>query len=372
MEEIRDGNINILLITVRADFGGAQQHMDLLINNYPSNINLFIAAPMDEPYYFQWQKNKKVIDIFLIPYRKFSLLRFIQLIKYIVNKKIDIVHSHGKGAGLYSRLIKLFVPRIKVVHTFHGLHIQKYSFLKKRLFVIYERTLSFFTDKFINVSNGEYQLCMKNKVFNGEKSVIIYNCVNQLGKIKDARHKLNLPEGKIIIATISRFDYPKNMDLAYDIANRCRYKKNLLFLWVGDGEDKLRIEKKVKEEGLDNIIFTGFKRNIEEYLSATDIYLSTSRWEGLPSAVLEALSLGIPIVATNVAGNNEIVEDNKNGFLFDLSSPDSAVEKLDLLAGNKALYSTFSLNSEEIFKRKINVDNMIENTVAVYKSCFNK
>ncbi len=372
MEEIRDENINVLLITVRADFGGAQQHMDLLINNFPENINIFIAAPMDEPYYFQWQKNKKITDIFLIPYRKFSFLKLVQLIRFVINNRINIVHSHGKGAGLYSRLIKLIVPRIKVVHTFHGLHIQKYNFLKKILFVIYEKTFSFFTDKFINVSNGEYQICLKNKVFHGEKSVIIYNCVNKLNKIKDIRHKLNLQKNKVIITTISRFDYPKNMDLAYDIAKRCRYKRNLLFLWVGDGEDKSRIEKKVKEDGLDNIIFTGFKRNIEEYLSATDIYLSTSRWEGLPLALLEASSLGIPIIATNVIGNNEIVEDNKNGFLFDLSSPEAAVEKIDLLAGNKALYSSFSLKSEEVFKRRINMDNMIKDTVSVYKSCLNK
>ncbi len=372
MEEIKDGYINVLLITVRADFGGAQQHMDLLINNFPKNINLFIAAPMDEPYYLQWKENKKVLDIFIIPYRKFSFLRFAKLIRYIINKKIDIVHSHGKGAGLYSRLIKLFIPRIRIVHTFHGLHIQKYNFFKKRLFVIYERMLSFFTDKFINVSNGEYQLCLKNKVFHEEKSVIIYNCVNQLDKIKNIRHKLNLPEDKIVITTISRFDYPKNMDLAYDIANRCKYKKNLVFLWIGDGEDKLKIEKRVKESGLNSIIFTGFKKNVEDYLNATDVYLSTSLWEGMPSAVLEALSLGIPVVATDVMGNNEIVEDNANGFLFNLSSPEAAVEKIELLLSNKTLYSTFSSNCEAIFKRKINVNNMIKDTVTVYKSCLNK
>ena len=134
-------------------------------------------------------------------------------------------------------------------------------------------------------------------------------------KNDNAKIKFDL-SAKKVVTTISRFDYAKNMSLAYEIAKNFKDNSSIVFLWLGDGDDRIKFESMAQKDGA-NIIFTGFADEVPAYLSATDIYLSTSRWEGLPYALIEAQSLGIPIVATNVVGNNEVVENGKNGFLFE-------------------------------------------------------
>jgi len=120
---------------------------------------------------------------------------------------------------------------------------------------------------------------------------------------------------KIIIATISSFNYQKNMFMVYIVTKMFKDYNNIIFLWIGDRHDKELLERKAKEEKL-NIYFTGITKDIPFYLSATDIYLSTSIWEGLPISLIEAQSLGIPIVATDVVGNNKVVVNNNNRCIF--------------------------------------------------------
>jgi hypothetical protein len=107
--------------------------MDLLINHCPDQINWFVAAPKDEPYYAGWNENENVNDIIEIPHRRFSVLTFFKLVRYVLRKEICIIHSHGKGAGLYSRGMKLFCPGVIVMHSFHGLHAAQYGLLRENV-----------------------------------------------------------------------------------------------------------------------------------------------------------------------------------------------------------------------------------------------
>jgi glycosyltransferase involved in cell wall biosynthesis len=355
--------MKILLITLRADHGGGPKHVNLLINNLSEDFELYVGCPNDKPYYQQWKENEKVKDIFILSHRKFSFKKLFFLYRFINKNQISIVHSHGKGAGIYSRFLKILNPKLKVIHTLHGFHIQEYGILKKNIYIYIEKFLTLFTDKFINVSNGEKTVCLSYKIFENEQSKVIYNGIKPINLIKNAKKKINL-ENKIIITTISRFDYPKNMFLTYEIAKKFKNNKNILFLWLGDGNDKLILEQKAKKENV-NIIFTGFTKDIPLYLSATDIYLSTSRWEGLPYALIEAQSLGLPIVATNVVGNNEVVINNKNGFLFE--SVNEACDCISKLIINNFLYNSFSKNAKQNFMDKFAIRIMINKTNNIYK-----
>lgn len=354
--------MNILYISVRADYGGGPQHIDLVVNNLSSNFDIFLACPNDKPYYENWKENKKVKDIYKMTHRKFTLKKLFGLNKFIKENKIFIIHSHGKGAGIYSRLLKILNPKLKVIHTLHGFHIQEYGTLKKHIYIYIEKFLTLLTDRFINVSNGEKNICLDFNIFKSDQSNVIYNGIRQIEPVENAKQKINL-QGKIVITTISRFDYPKNMFCGYEIAKRFKGIKNIVFLWLGDGDDKMSLEQKAKDEGV-NIVFTGFTKEIPLYLSATDIYLSTSRWEGLPYALIEAQSLGLPIVASNVVGNNEVVLNNKNGFLFE--SIDEACDCLSKLIENKPLYDNFSHNAKQSFKDKFEIKIMIERTEKMY------
>lgn len=355
--------MKILFITLRADHGGGPKHVDLLINNLSNNIEIFLASPQDKPYYDLWSESKRVKDMFVLPHRKFSAKKLLKLNKFIKDNDVKIIHSHGKGAGIYSRMLKILNPRLKVVHTLHGVHIGEYGFLKKRVYIFLERFLALFTDKFINVSNNENSICLKHGLFKKNKSEIIYNGIKALLREDSSRKKFNL-YGKKVVTTISRFDYAKNMALAYEIAKNFKDGADIIFLWLGDGGDRAKFESMAKKDGV-NIIFTGFTDEIAAYLSATDIYLSTSRWEGLPYALIEAQSLGIPIVATNVVGNNEVVENGKSGFLFE--SAQQAHQNIEILLNDEKIYGKMQNQAQLNFKDKFDISVMIRKVEKIYE-----
>ena len=356
----------ILLLSLRADHGGGPKHVDLLINNLSSDMEIFLACPKDKPYYNMWSESKKVKDIFALPHRKFSVKKLLGLNKFIKDNDIEIVHSHGKGAGIYSRMLKILNPRLKIVHTLHGVHIGEYGFLKKSAYIFLERFLTLFTDKFINVSNSENSLCLKLRLFKKSKCEIVYNGIKALLKDDHAKIKFNLSE-KRVVTTISRFDYQKNMSLAYEIAQNFKDNSDIVFLWLGDGDDRTKFESMAQKDGV-NIIFTGFTDEIPAYLSATDIYLSTSRWEGLPYALIEAQSLGIPIVATNVVGNNEVVENGKSGFLFE--SAQQARQDIEILLNDEQIYGKMQGEALLNFKDKFDIGIAVRKVEKIYEEIF--
>lgn len=301
--------MNILYLTVRSDFGGGPRHVAQLISSLSEKYKIYLAAPYGKPYGTEWRNNKKIKGILTIPYRKFSLKTLYQLKNYIKKNDIKIVHSHGNGAGIYSRLLKLLCPKIIVIHTFHGITNNYNSWYKYIANLMIGKVLKYLTDTFILVSNGEKQLGIQLGFINPGKSHVIYNGINDTGE------KQIKSNPKLNIVTLSRFDFPKNMDMAFSIAQQFKEDKNIIFTWVGDGDDFQRLkDQSIKEKT--NINFIGFSNEPIKYLKEGDIYLSTSRFEGLPYALIEAASVGLPIIATNVKGNNECVKDNENGFLF--------------------------------------------------------
>jgi len=102
-----ENKINILFVNLRSGWGGAPKHIDLIIQNLFSIYNIFVAAPIEEPYGTEWLKKLGTENYFELPYRKFSVLKFLKLRAFIKKNKIQIIHAHGKGAGVYARLLKI-------------------------------------------------------------------------------------------------------------------------------------------------------------------------------------------------------------------------------------------------------------------------
>ena len=166
----------ILQITLRADIGGGPEHLYRLVKGFLPNINCFIAAPNDEPYYNLFKEIVGENNLIEIPHRKFELSSLFLLRNVVKNKSISIIHSHGKGAGIYSRLLGI-LTRKKVIHTFHGFHIGNYNSVQKKLYILLEKLLSKFTDKIITVSEGEKQEILDAGICNSRKIVVITNGV---------------------------------------------------------------------------------------------------------------------------------------------------------------------------------------------------
>lgn len=356
----------VIHVTSRADYGGAPNYINTMINNMSEDFDIYLACPKDEPYYNIWSNNKRVKGLFILPHREFSLKHFINLVKFVKKNKIQVFQANGKGAGSY-RFIKLFNWKLKVLYAYRGFHIHKYSNIQRKFYFAYERFMTLFTDKVINVSKGEQEQCIDKGVLKKSLSCQIYNGINPLKK-KEVEELSNRYKGKFVISTLSRFDIQKNMILMYKIAKELRDYKDIHFIWIGDGDDKPILEQKAIEEDLHNIDFVGFKnhKEIAEFFSVTDLYLTTARWEGLPFALVEATSIGLPIVASDVVGNNEVCVHNKNGKLYPSQDVQKAVESILHLYHNREVLNNYAEESLNIFKQFFTVEQMVSNHENLY------
>ncbi len=307
--------LNVLLITARADIGGGPKSTYNIASGLSDSCRVFIASPRDRPYYDVYKACSKIQEVHVIPHRRFTLLALWRLLLFIERNKIELINSNGNGAGLYARLVKLLFPHVKVIHTFRGLNIKDSHSWKRKLYFQYERWAGILTSKFINVSWGEQQACLHYNVIRASKSVIIRNGIDPVERTEPA-DVIKANRDKFIIVSLTRFDYPKNMGLSVCIAEKLRTYEDISFIWVGDGEEKDEIAHAIAAKSLRNVSLPGFSNQVGSFLPYANLYLSTSRREGLPLALLEAASVGLPILATDVIGNNEVVTDGHDGFLF--------------------------------------------------------
>lgn len=360
----------LLYLTIRADHGGGSLHVDQLIQSFNDSYEIFCAAPLETPYGINWYNLLGKDKFFELQHRNFSFVRLLTLKSFIRKNNIRIIHSHGKGGGIYSRLLKLLHPSLIVIHTFHGFHPSNKN-ISNKFYIAFEKFFGKKTDYFINVSNGERDLCKKYEIVKENNSHVVYNGVKQSQVLKinkqEIRNKLCLDQKKFIVLTINRFDPHKNVTQILDIANQFKNQKEISFVIVGDGEERSILTDKAYEQGLDNIIFTGFKNNPLEYIAASDIYISASKGEALGYTLIEALMIGIPVIASNVMGHNEIIRHGENGFLFELNDIKQAKELIHFIYNNPDKTEDLISNGRNKYETFFRFEHMITKISEIYK-----
>lgn len=231
------------------------------------------------------------------------------------------------------------------------------SFLKKLFYFIIELLLGrLLFAKTISCGDTEH---IYSKIFS--KSILVRNGINreELNEIISTKKNFE-PNKQFTIATLGRLTPQKGVDLYSEIVKKSC--KNYRFIWIGDGEQRKTLEK------YENVHITGWidKKEALKIVANSDIYLQTSQWEGLPLSVLEAMALGKAVVATNVIGNKDAIENNKNGLLG------KTAEELSLhikkLEENSTLRKKFGKTSNIIANNKFNNSKNIEILSNIYKT----
>ncbi|HAG10162.1 MAG TPA: hypothetical protein DCK76_01940 [Desulfotomaculum sp.] len=358
----------LLYISARADFGGGPEHMFTLIKGFNKYFEIYTACPRSFPY---WGLYESIIGpgrLFEIPHRKFSLKSFLQLVSLLRSRDMNIVHSHGKGAGIYARLLKIFKNDLRVVHTFHGLHYEEKK-LSNFIQLKAERLLTGFTDKFICVSRAELAEAVKLGICRPQKSSLVFNGIESpdLSGFEDNSFK-EAAGNSFVVLHISRFDSAKNSSLVLKIAEAIKRRDSgVIFAIVGDGPERSALEREAQNRNLSNIYFLGPKLEAVKLFKYAHVYLSTSLKEGLPLTLIESAAAGVPIIATDTAGNNEVVTDGSNGFLYPLSNPETAVRYILDLKNNPAKSQTLGTNGKKIYEERFQTDQMLGELLKVYE-----
>lgn len=248
---------------------------------------------------------------------------------YILARGILILHSHRYKENLLAALLARRCRVPFVVRTEHGGQepFQGLAQLKQRVLRRVDRLVrSYATDRVISVS-AELQPQLARYV-DPHRIVVIPNGVDTENVRSDlsaleARRRLNIPDHCPVLGYAGRLAPIKRLDIflaaAQEIARRA---PNARFVVVGDGSERPRLEKIARALGLEHLVlFLGHRDDIYDVLRAIDVFVLCSDHEGLPIVLLEALHMGIPVVARRVGGIAEVVQDGISGLLVDSADP---------------------------------------------------
>ena len=251
---------------------------------------------------------------------------------YIEKYEPNLIHVHHLKPLLSLYNLPFISPHQPVLFTLHGAHIHKYEFViglvnrvKYHLRFNLEKYLFKKADQLITVSKDDHQI-IKNR-YQLKNVQHIPNGLDLSGKsttsqkLKDSlRKKLQLPEGAYLFITVARFDFQKGYDILVTAIDHF-FKKNpgadAKFIFMGSGPEKPAIQKLISKFNLeDKILLFDSSDRVREFMQASDILISPSRWEGLPYTLLEAGKFKLPVLASDTFGIREIIDHERNGLLF--------------------------------------------------------
>lgn len=303
---------------------------------------------------------------------------FMKLFRTIKNNDFDIIHSH---LVTYAGILAKFLGKKKLVHTRHGIfmteeEISKISSIKKK----FQKYKSDIFVKTIALSSIEKNVMVKTYNYDPKKIEIIYNGVtieNIKAKVNTSTDKKSLyGTNDFVVGGIGRFERQKGFHLFVAAASKVlKQVKNIKFVLIGNGSLRENILSQIKELGLEeNFIILDYKSNVFDYLNNFDLMVSSSLWEGVPYAILEAMALGKPTIAisSNLSGVNEIIDDGADGFLIKDNYSDNLAEKILFLYNDKLKYVKFSSNCVDKIKSRFSEDAMIKKTEELYAGILNK
>ncbi|HLW99410.1 MAG TPA: glycosyltransferase [Candidatus Acidoferrales bacterium] len=234
-----------------------------------------------------------------------------KLLKYFRAERPDIVHTHTAKAGAIGRLAAWLAGVPIVVHTYHGLVFDAYfNGVQSWIYLKIERILGRLSTRLIAISNSQLRdLSLKYRVAPTEKFVVIQNGFEldrfSGARREDSRNKLGLSASDFVVVWAGRMAPVKDVKLLAD-AIRTSLEKHfpILFLVLGEGPEKRELERLTK--GCENVRLLGWRRDMETIWAAADAALVTSRNEGTPTVLIEAMAAGRPFVSTNVGGVRDL------------------------------------------------------------------
>lgn len=236
---------------------------------------------------------------------------------HIKSSGVDIVHCHQYTPYLYGFLAALGT-RAKVVFTEHGrFHPDRHRYKA----MLINPVIALLTPAIVAISAATRDALARYEFMPKWKIRVIYNGIQGLvrdpEKVAHLRQSLGIPADGFVVGTVSRLDPVKNQPMMLRAFKRFLDQCPQAWLvMVGDGPDRNKLEALARDLQIEQrVIFTGFKTQPVDYLALLDIFLLSSFTEGTSMTLLEAMSLGIPAVATNVGGNPEIVQHGQTGLL---------------------------------------------------------
>lgn len=367
--------LRVLHVIGGGEFGGAERHiLNLATAMDPDMVEVSVCCLFAEP--FVQVAREAGIKAHSVPMRHkldFSIVTKIR--DLIAGEGIDLVHTHGVRANLVGRVAARMAGVETVVTTVHSLLGQDYPDLFSRLVNMFiERASRSLTSHFIAVSGGLQEALIKQGI-SEDKITVIYNGLNpDLFKSTEAtigkwRQKAGFRQDKLLVAIVGRLHPVKGHGyFLKSAAEILKTRTDVHFLVVGSGPEREKLEEYTEKLGiLDHVTFTGFVSDVAELMPDLNLLIVPSLWEGFGLTALEAMALGVPVVATSVGGLPEIVHHGTTGLLVPPADEAGLTRGIAWMLDHRQEALEMSAAAKSVVEEKFTASSMARNTQDLYR-----
>jgi len=363
--------INILHIMSRLPVGGVENQLSMILRKYDKiKFCPFVCSLSDKG-----EIGKEIEDygIEVIPLNKlkhrfdWSIVK--DIYKLIKTRNVKIVRTHQYHANLYGRLAAWLAKVPCIVASVHNVYTIDRKFHRRLI----NNFLARCTDTVVAVSEAVKKDVLTYDGLSEDRLRVIYNGIdtdrflNLNGSL--IRSKLGISSGAPVVGTVGRLTLQKGQKYLIDAVSALREKiPQILLLIVGDGPMRGEIENHIRALGVDkNTILLGTRRDIPQLLSAMDIFVLPSIWEGLGTALIEAMAAGKAIIATDIPPVREIINTEKIGILVPVRNSAAIASSIELLLGNKSFAGTLGNNAQERAYSDFNITTTVDKYTNLYE-----
>ncbi|MBI4051193.1 MAG: glycosyltransferase [Elusimicrobia bacterium] len=364
----------IVFVITSTTIGGAEKTLYILATHLKSSefeVATVISLKPLGPYAAKLQESGiavETLNMSRIPSPK-DLLKLAQLRKKISRLQPNIVHAFMYRAIQFCRTAK-------IGNKFKLLSSPRINYRTRSLPLLWlDRCLKEQDDLTITESNSSRDFFVKNLGYDPRKVSVIYNGLAvshwnfSPSERTEYRKRLGLESNQILIGCVGRLDAQKGQETLLKALIPLKDRYPLKAILMGDGPMKEGLRLKVKGLNLENVVyFTGEQQNIQPWLSGMDIFVLPSLWEGTPNALLEAMALGLPCVASSVDGVTEVLEDGKSGLLVPPGDSAKLSEALERLIQDSALRQRLGAAAKQRISEKFTLQTMLDAYLHAYRS----
>jgi len=295
--------------------------------------------------------------------------------KIIKREGINIIHAHQYTPFFYGVLTKLLNPWTKLVFTEHGRHFPDIVGSGRKCF---NKIFQGVVNRITAVCEFSKRALVENDGFDAGKIQIVPNGIDVVNfraakESKQVRLDIGLKADDFVVGYVGRLHPEKNPQLIIKaLPQILKVNKNVKALIVGDGELRSELVNLGKELNVsERTLFLGERYDIPDLLGAMDVFVMPSRSEAASVTILEAMAVGKPVIATNVGGNPELVEDKKTGVLIDDNSGSALADAVKMLFAEKKRAKKLGKNGKTRVNTMYSTALMIKRYLNIYKDLIN-
>lgn len=371
----------VLFVITQSEFGGAQRFFyDLLANLDQDKYEILLASGRDGTVDLFETKGLATYKLNFLHrnIRPFADLKALwELRKLIREFQPDTLFLNSSKAGFIGSFVSKFLIRnskFKILYRIGGWSFNDpRSKLEKLVWRFLERLSARWKDVIILNNKHDFDQAIKLNIKPREKLVLIYNGLDvykmEFLPREEAQlqlfRKVSPQSGKIFqtktfIGTVANFYPPKGLEYLINTAEHFKNKDEVVFLILGEGPEREKLEKSIKEKGLDKKVFLlGQLPDAHRFMSAFDIFVLPSVKEGFPWVVIEAMAAKLPVVATRVGAIPEIIEDDKNGMLVEPGNPEQIASRINDLLASDHLRQELGIQAHQTVLFKFPLEKMV-------------